>query len=175
MIAVAFNGGPGGSGGTGGSGSSSTTSFERATKTLDTTRDIIQQMGWTGLGQSIIGTIALMAAFGFGGLINAIFNLPIVILEMFATLIPGINEATIGGLAGLFAASFDAGVSAFGTGWLQFLGIFQTPLGIFVGLLSLWEILYFMDVIDTDVLGAVVDLPDWILNTDDSGVADEDE
>ncbi|AUV80656.1 hypothetical protein C2R22_02455 [Salinigranum rubrum] len=132
-------------------------------------------MGWTGLGQSAIGTLALAVIFGGIDLFNAVLSIPITAFQAIAGLIVDINDATFGGLAEFLGAAFGAGAASFGTGWLQFLGIFQTPLGIGVGLLVLWEVLYFLDITDSDVLGFVIDLPDIIANNDDSGIADEDE
>jgi hypothetical protein len=142
---------------------------------LSRTQGIISEMGWTGLGQSAIGTLALAVIFGGIDLFNAVLSIPITAFNAIAGLIVDINDATFGGLAEFFGASFGAGASAFGTGWLQFLGIFQTPLGVGVGLLVLWEVLYFLDITDSDVIGFVIDLPDIIANNDDSGIADEDE
>lgn len=142
---------------------------------LSRTQGIIQEMGWTGLGQSAIGTLALAFIFGGIDLFNAVLSIPISAFQAIAGLIVDVNDATFGGLADFIGASFAAGASSFGTGWIQFLGIFQTPLGIGVGLLVLWEVLYFLDITDSDVIGFVIDLPDVIANNDDSGIADEDE
>jgi len=142
---------------------------------LSRTQGIIQDMGWTGLGQSAIGTLALAIIFGGIDLFNAVLSIPISAFTAIAGLIVDINDATFGGLAEFLGASFGAGAASFGTGWMQFLGIFQTPLGIGVGLLVLWEVLYFLDITDSDVLGFVIDIPDIIANNDDSDIADEDE
>ncbi|WP_379810925.1 hypothetical protein [Halolamina salifodinae] len=132
-------------------------------------------MGWTGLGQSIIGTIALVFALGFGDLFNAILNVPIAVFNALAGLIPQLNEATFGGLAGFIGAAFDAGIASFGTGWFGLLGVLQTPVGVGIALITAWEVAWYLDYVDRDVIGFAMDVPDMILNNDDSGVADEDE
>lgn len=142
---------------------------------LRSTRSIIQQMGWTGLGQTAIGTFLLATLFGGIDLLNAALNVPISMLNAVANIVPALNEATFVGLAGFLGEALGAGAAAFGTGWTGLLGPLQGPFGVALFLIMLWEVLYFLDVTDSDFLGFVVDLPDFILNSDDSGVADEDE
>lgn len=152
----------------GGGGSSGRDPF----KILAEVKKTIDNMGWKGLGQSIIGTIAVAITFTGLDLFNALLGIPMAIFNTLATVVPALNKATFGGLATFFGASFEAGAGAFGSGWVGLLGIFQTPLGIFVGLLTLWEVLYFMDFVDTDVLGFVMDLP--FLSSDESGAAGDE-
>lgn len=142
---------------------------------LRSTRSIIQQMGWTGLGQTAIGTFLLATLFGGIDLLNAALNVPISMLNAVANIVPALNEATFVGLAGFLSKALGAGAAAFGSGWTGLLGPLQGPFGVALFLIMLWEVLYFLDVTDSDFLGFVVDLPDFILNSDDSGVADEDE
>lgn len=157
-----------GGGGGGGSGGSGRDPFE----ILSTVQDTIQDMGWTGLGQSILGTIAVTIAFSGLDLLNALINIPISIFNTLATVVPALNQATFGGLAGFVASSFGAGANAFGSGWVGMLGILQTPLGIAVALFVLWEVLYFMDYVDSDVLGLVIDAP--FLSSDESEAAGDE-
>lgn len=159
------------------SSSSRTTSVSRARSLLTTASDLIERMGWTGLGQSIIGTMALVVTLGFGDLLNAILNVPIQALNALATLVPMLNEATFGGIANFLGAAFEAGAASFGSGWVGLLGIFQTPFGVGVALLTLWEVAWYLDYVDRDFIGWAMDLPDFINNADDSGVAEgaEDE
>ncbi|MFB6128376.1 MAG: hypothetical protein ABEJ47_01310 [Halorhabdus sp.] len=158
------------------SGSSSTLSGDsmtRARSLLTTASDLIQRMGWTGLGQSIIGTVALVVALGFGDILNAFFQIFINIFMTIATLIPMVNEATLGGLAEFLGSSLAAGASAFGGGWTGLLGPLQAPLGVAIFLLSLWEVLYFMDVVNTDVLGVfAIDVP--FISSDESAAAGDE-
>lgn len=158
--------------GGGGSGGTSTT---RARQLLETASSLIKDMGWTGLGQSILGTVALTTVLGGLDLFNAILGVPMALLNTLAKIIPALNEATFGGLAGFIAAGFDAGAGSFGTGWVGLLGVFQTPLGVGIGLLVAWEVAWYLDYVDRDFIGWAMDVPDFILNNDDSGVADEDE
>ena len=157
------------SGGSGGSGGRDPFAI------LQSTRSFIQQMGWTGLGQTAIGTFLLATLFGGIDLLNALLNVPISALNAIATIIPAINEATFLGLGGFLEGALGAAAAAFGSGWTGLLGPFQGPFGVGLFLIMLWEVLYFLDVVDSDFLGFVIDLPDFILNSDDSGVADEDE
>lgn len=163
-----------------GGGSSAPTSgddLSRAQELLQTSREIIQNMGWTGLGQSLLGTMALIVGLGFGDLFNAVLNVPITLLQTLASLVPALNEATFGGIANFIGAGIAAGAGAFGSGWVGLLGIFQGPVGIGVGLIMLWELAWYLDYTDRDFLGFAMDIPDFILNNDDSGVAEgaEDE
>jgi len=153
----------------GGSGGSSGRDPFRILSEVKTT---IDNMGWKGLGQSIIGTFAVAATFTGLDLLNAMVSIPISIFNTLATVVPALNEATFGGLATFFGASFQAGAGAFGSGWIGLLGILQTPVGVAVGLLVLWEVLYFMDVVNTDVLGVVFDIP--ILSSDESDAAGDE-
>lgn len=159
------------------SSSSRSTSVTRAERLLTTASDLIDDMGWTGLGQSIIGTMALVVTLGFGDLFNAILNVPIQLLNTLASIVPALNEATFGGIANFLGAAFGAGAASFGSGWIGLLGIFQTPVGVGVALLTLWEVAWYLDYVDRDFIGWAMDLPDWFNNADDSGVAEgaEDE
>lgn len=161
----------------GGSGGSGDSSISRAQTLLQTTRDIIQNMGWTGLGQSIIGTTALTVVLGGLDLFNAVLGVPMALLNTLAEIIPALNRATFGGIAGFLGSAFEAGAGSFGSGWVGLLGIFQTPVGVGVGLLVLWEFAWYLDYVDRDFFGWAMDLPDFINNADDSGVAEgaEDE
>ena len=163
-------------GSAGGSGSTvDGSSVTRAQTILQTTREIINNMGWKGLGQSIIGSSALIVALGLGDLFNAILGVPMALLNTVASIIPALNQATFGGIAQFIGAGFAAGAASFGSGWVGLLGIFQTPLGVGVGILTLWEVAWYLDYVDRDFIGWAMDLPDFISNADDSGVADEDE
>lgn len=163
------------SSGPGGGAPTSTSDISRAQELLQTSRDIINNMGWKGLGQSLIGTMALVVGLGFADLFNAILGIPMAILNTLASLIPSLNRATFGGIANFIGAGIEAGAGAFGSGWVGLLGIFQGPVGIGVGLIMLWELAWYLDYTDRDFLGFAMDIPDMILNNDDSGVADEDE
>lgn len=158
-------------GGGGSSSSGGKSPFELLTKVSE----IIDDLGWEGLGKTIFGTIALTVTFTGVELFQALLGIPIAIFNMFATVIPALNQATLGGLASFIGASFGAGAASFGTGWMALLGIFQTPLGIAVALFTLWEVMYFMDYVDTDVLGVSMDIVDWIFSSDESGVAGEED
>lgn len=157
--------------------SSGTESITRSRELLRTSKDLIDDMGWEGLGQSILGTMALTFVLGMADLFNAILGVPMAILNTISSLIPALNEATFGGIAGFVAAGFEAGGNAFGTGWTALLGILQAPLGIGVGLFMLWEVAWYLDYVDRDFIGWAMDVPDFLSNADDSGVADgaEDE
>jgi hypothetical protein len=139
---------------------------------LTTSKNLIESMGWTGLGQSLIGTVALTTVLGGLDLFNAILGVPMSLLNTLASIIPALNEATFGGIATFFAAGFEAGAASFGSGWVGLLGIFQTPLGVGVGLLTLWEVAWYLDYVDRDFIGWAMDLPDLLNNADDSGVAE---
>ena len=158
-----------------GAGGTSGTSTSRARQLLETSSSLIKDMGWKGLGQSIFGTVALTTVLGGLDLFNAILGVPMALLQTLASIIPMLNMATFGGIASFLAAAFDAGAGSFGSGWVGLLGIFQTPLGVGVGLLILWEVAWYLDYVDRDFIGWAMDVPDFILNNDDSGVADEDE
>jgi len=152
--------------------SSSSSSITRSRQLLNTSRDLIQSMGWTGLGQSIIGTVALTTVLGGLDLFNAVLGVPMALLDTLASIIPALNEATFGGIATFMAAGFEAGAASFGSGWVGLLGIFQTPLGVGVALLTLWEVAWYLDYVDRDFIGWAMDLPDFLNNADDSGVAE---
>lgn len=147
-------------------------SMTRARKLLTTASELIQKMGWQGLGQSIIGTIALVAALGFGDILNAFFQIFVNGFMTIATLIPMVNEATFGGLANFLGSGLAAGAASFGSGWVGLLGILQAPLGVAVFLIAVWEVMYFMDVVNTDFIGVVIDVP-FIDNDESAAAGDE--
>lgn len=149
-------------------------SMTRARSLLTTASELIRKMGWQGLGQSIIGTIALVAALGLGDILNAFFQIFVNGFMTLATLIPMVNQATIGGITNFLGAGLAAGAGSFGSGWVGLLGILQAPLGVAVFLLSLWEVLYFMDVVNTDFIGVVLDVP-FIGNDESAAAGDEGE
>lgn len=157
--------------------SASDSSITRSRQLLRTSKDLIDDMGWTGLGQSILGTMALTVALGMADLFNAILGVPMAILNTIASIIPALNEATFGGIATFLTAGFEAGAASFNTGWTALLGIFQAPLGVAVGLLMLWEVAWYLDYTDRDFIGWAMDIPDFLSSADDSGVAEgaEDE
>lgn len=142
---------------------------------LQRTQSIIMQMGWTGLGKSAIGTLLLAVIFGGIDLFNAMIQVPIAILQALGFSVAELNTALFGGLANFIGGVLNATGASFGSGWTGLLGPFQGPLGVGVFLIMVWEVLYFMDLVDTDVIGLVIDLPDILFNSDDSGTADEDE
>lgn len=152
--------------------SANSESISRSMKLLQKSSDLISDMGWKGLGQSIIGTMALTVVLGMADLFNAILGVPMSLLNTLATIIPALNNATFGGIATFLAAGFEAGAGSFGSGWVGLLGIFQTPLGVGVGLLTLWEVAWYLDYVDRDFIGWAMDVPDYLSNADDSGVAE---
>lgn len=153
------------------SSSSRSTSVSRARSLLTTASDLIGRMGWRGLGQSIIGTMALVVTLGFGDMLNALFNIVIQLLNTLASIVPMLNRATFGGITGFLSAAFGAGAGAFGSGWVGLLGIFQAPLGLAVALFMFWEVAWYLDYVDRDFIGWAMDIPDWFSSADDSGVA----
>jgi hypothetical protein len=142
---------------------------------LNKTQGIIQQMGWTGLGKSAIGTLLLSFIFGGIDLFNAMLEVPISILGSFAQVLPAINVAFLGGPADFIGSGLAAAANSFGSGWTGLLSVFQAPLAIGIGLLMLWEIAYYFDAVDSDILGVVWDAPDTLFNSDSSSVADDDD
>lgn len=139
------------------------------------TKDLITNTSWQTFGKTAIGVVVLSTVTGVANLIQALFNLPIAIVNMFAELIPAINNATLGGIAGFLETALAAAAGAFGAGWTGLLGPLQGPFGVGLALFMFWEVLWFLDYTDSDAIGFVMDLPDILLNSDDSGVADEDE
>ncbi|MFB6188579.1 MAG: hypothetical protein ABEI57_01730 [Halapricum sp.] len=154
---------------------SNTKNISRSMKLLKKSQNLIKSMGWKGLGQSIIGTMALTVVLGMADLFNAILGVPMSLLNTLSSIIPALNKATFGGIAGFLGAGFDAGASSFGTGWTALLGIFQAPLGVAVSLLMLWEVAWYLDYTDRDFIGWAMDVPDMLSNNDDSGVAEGEE
>jgi len=142
---------------------------------LSRTSKIIKQQGWKGLGKSAFGTVFLALIFGGVDLFNAMLNVPIAILEALGFSVANLNIAIFGGLANFIGGVLNATGGSFGSGWTALLGPFQGPLGVFVFLLMLWEFMYFLDVVNTDVFGLVVDLPDFLFQSDSSGVDGEDD
>lgn len=144
-------------------------------RTLRRTRGIINDMGWQGLGQTAIGTVLVSFILGGVDLLNAILSVPIGILEALGVSLADLNSAVFGGLAEFIGGVLSATGGSFGNGWTAVLGPFQGPLGIAIGLLMIWEVLYFLDVTDSDVIGLVLDLPDLLFSSDSSGVDGEDD
>lgn len=142
---------------------------------LSRTSGIIKEQGWQGLGKSAFGTVFLAIIFGGVDLLNALLNVPIAILEALGFSVAELNVAIFGGLANFIGGVLNATGSSFGSGWTALLGPFQGPLGVFVFLIMLWELMYFLDVVNTDVFGLVIDLPDFLFQSDSSGVDGEDD
>jgi len=159
----------------GGSGGSGEVTRGYGFEVLSSTRDIIQEQGWQGLGQSAIGTVLLAVIFGGVDLLNAMLNVPIGILNAIGVSVADLNTAIFGGLATFIGNVLTSTGTSFGTGWTALLGPFQGPLGVFVALVMIWEVLYFLDVTDSDVFGFVIDLPDLLFQNDSSGVDGEDD
>ncbi|MDG5775958.1 hypothetical protein VB773_14215 [Haloarculaceae archaeon H-GB2-1] len=142
-------------------------------KLLERTNSIIKSQGWTGVGKSAIGTVLLAVVFGGIDVFNAVLSVPIAILEALGVSVASLNRGVFVGLGDFFGSVLGATAGSFGSGWTGLLGPFQGPLGMAVFLFMLWEILYFMDLVDTDVLGLAIDFPDILLNSDSTDVADD--
>lgn len=140
-------------------------------RTLERTRGIIQDMGWEGLGKSLIGTVAVSVVLGGLDIINALFQIPIQLFQSFAQILPAVNVAFLQAPLDFLEAGVQAGAAAFGVGWTGLLGPFQGPFGVALALFMVWEVLYFLDYVDSDVIGVVLDAPDFILGSDDTDVA----
>lgn len=147
-------------GGSGGSSSWSSISL------LTNVRTIINTMGWKGLGQSLVGTVMLAIVFAGIDLLNAIISLPTTLLHALSGALAELNAALLEAPAEMVTSAIGAAAGAFGSGWTGLLGPFQGPLGVGIALVMVWEVLYFMDVVDTDFVGVVIDLP--LINNDES-------
>lgn len=140
-------------------------------RTLERTRGIIDSMGWEGLGKTLIGTVAVSFVLGGLDILNALFQIPIQLFHSLATILPAVNVAFLQAPLDFLEAGVRAGAAAFGAGWTGLLGPFQGPLGVAIALLMVWEVLYFLDYVDSDFIGVVLDAPDAILGSDDTDVA----
>lgn len=155
--------------GSGGGGTS------RGLRLLRKSSNLIKEMGWQGLGKSAIGTLLLTVVVGGADLLNAMFNVPITVLGALTGVFAELNIAVFGSIADFIESVIGSAGASFGTGWTALLGPFQGPLGVGIGLIMLWEVAWYLDYTDRDVIGFALDLPDILFNSDDSGVADEDE
>lgn len=155
------------------SGSSGRTDY--GFELLSRTRGIIQEQGWQGLGKTAFGTVLLSIIFGGIDLLNAMLNVPIEILGAIGVSVADLNEAVFGGLASFVGGVLGSTGASFGTGWTALLGPFQGPLGVGIALIMIWEVMYFLDLVDTDVIGLAIDLPDFLFQSDSSGVDGEDD
>jgi hypothetical protein len=132
-------------------------------------------MGWQGLGQTAIGTLFVSLVLGGVEFLNAMLSVPIGILNALGVSLADLNVAVFGGLADFIGGVLVSTGGSFGTGWTALLGPFQGPLGVGIGLFMIWEVLYFLDVTDSDAIGFVIDLPDILFQSDSSGVDGEDD
>ena len=144
-------------------------------RTLRRTRNIINDMGWQGLGQTAIGTLLVSVVLGGVDLLNAMLGVPIAILDALGVSLADLNAAVFGGLASFVGGVLESTGASFGSGWTAVLGPFQGPLGVGIALFMIWEVLYFLDVTDSDAIGFVIDLPDLLFQSDSSGVDGEDD
>ncbi|MFC7047281.1 hypothetical protein ACFQH6_19400 [Halobacteriaceae archaeon GCM10025711] len=133
---------------------------------------IIKDLGWKGLGQTAIGTLMLSVLFGGVDLINALFNLPVTLINALADALAALNAGTLIGFFGFISEALGVAAGSFGSGWTGLLGPFQGPFGVALGLIMIWEVLYFLDILDTDFLGVVIDLPDFFLSNDESNAVE---
>lgn len=143
--------------------------------TLERTRGIIDSMGWEGLGKTLIGTVAVSFVLGGLDILNALFQIPIKLFQSLANVLPAVNVAFLMAPLDFLEAGVRAGAAAFGMGWTGLLGPLQGPLGVALALIMVWEVLFFLDYVDSDFIGVVLDAPDIILGSDDTDVVDEDE
>lgn len=133
---------------------------------------ILKDLGWQGVGKAGVSTVFLSIIVYGVGLLQAIINLPTTVLQNLAGLINMANNATIGGILGYLSAALSAGGNAFGSGWTALLGPLQGPFGLALTLFMFWEVAYYMDFVNTDVIGFVVDL--WPLSGDESAAAGDE-
>lgn len=141
----------------------------RPMRLLERTSELIQEMGWEGLGKTTIGTIFLSVVFLGIEVLDALASIPIQVFEALGGALAFANSQIIRQPINFLASALAAGADAFGQGWTGLLGPLQAPLGIGLTLFMLWEIAYYMDVVDTDVIGTTIDVIG--LGSDESAAA----
>jgi len=161
-----FGGGSGGSS----SGSGGWSPFQL----LNKSSELIKSLGWTGLGKAGVGTFFLSIVLMGTSFLQALIQLPITLLEALGVNIAALNQAFIAGPAQFLIEGLSAGAAAFGSGWTGILGPLQGPFAVGITAIMLWEGLYFLDVVNSDFFGVVLDLP-FLQNDESAAAGDEGE